>query len=823
MLFNPARAWRRAALAVAIGASLVVAACGGDDDADGGGARPSLSATIRYTSYGVPHVQADSFLGAGYGYGYAFAKDNVCLFAEELVTLRGERSKFFGEAGTYLGQLGDTWDNVPSDFFYKLLFTPEYAARVKAESSTDARDLTAGFVAGYNRYLREAGASGLPAECNGQPWVTPMTEDEAYYRYMQAAMAGSSMAFINAIGNAHPPGATFSASAAGKARRANGKSATQLARLDLAKLQQSSVVKSLKVIQEHTIGSNGVALGKDLTGNGSGMVLGNPHFPWWGTLRLNQVHLTIPSANYDVYGATLLGVPLPLIGFNDKVAWTHTFSTDNRFTLRVLSLDPSDPTRYVKDNVSKPLTPVPLAITAKRADGTLHEITRTLYRSEFGPMLMDAGFTWTAGNAFAIQDANYVNFKLIDQVILNGKATDVDALQQAAATYTAMPWVNTMAADKNGKVLYANYSVAANVADAQLLGGCVPGAPYPFLDLMNSNGVVVMTGSTSACDWGGHLGFNSKPAMTRTDYILNANDSHWWPTAHAFLAGYPKIIATGPDAEAKVQGERTRTGHAMVRDRIAGADGLAGNQFTMANLQQLYLQGRFFRAEKWLPEFVTACLASPSASAAAKDACTVLQAWDLRHTGGSSGAVLFKEFYERMGELAAAKWWAVPYDVADPLETPRGMANAAEALAVLEALVVDAQFDDPIKRRVRPMDVQVLLRENAPLAIPGGRYTFNNWRGQKTLDPFGSGMTIYSADPATNAGAYGNSYIQFVTWDAAGPVAQGMLTYGQSAHPSSAHFNDLTRKYAAGEWITLPYTQAQITADPAYQVVNISE
>jgi len=821
MSFETARAWRRTALAVAMGAALVVAACGSDDD-DDGNAEAALSATIRYTSYGVPHVKADSFKGAGYGYGYAFAKDNVCVFAEELVTLRGERSKFFGEDGGYLGQLGDSWQNVASDFFYKLLFTPDYAATVKAASSKDSQDLTAGFVAGYNRYLREVGASGLPAECKDQPWVTPMTEAEAYLRFMQAAMAGSSMAFINAIGGAHPPGAVFPTGAISPLAKVAKTSPKKNAPMTLASLQNSSVVKSLKVLQEHTIGSNGVALGKDLTESGAGIVLGNPHFPWWGTLRLNQVHLTIPSANYDVYGATLLGVPLPLIGFNDKVAWTHTFSTDNRFTLRVLTLDPSDPTRYVKDGISKPLTAVPLTITAKAADGTLRELSRTLYRSEFGPMLMDASFTWTAGNAFAIQDANYTNYKLIDQVILNGKATDVDTLQTAGATYTALPWVNTMAADKNGKVLYANYSVAANVADAQLLGGCVPGAPYPFLDLMNSNGVVVMTGSTSACDWGGHLGFNSKPSITRSDYILNANDSHWWPTRDAFLAGYPKIIATGPDAEGKPQGERTRLGHAMVRDRAAGADGLDGNKFSVAKLQQLYLQGRFLRAEKWLPEFVTACLAS-GASAAAKDACTVLQGWDLHHAPASSGAVLFKEFYERMGELAAAKWWAVPFDATDPLETPRGMANSAEALTILEALVLDTQFDSPLKRRVAPANVQVLFREGAPLPIPGGRYTFNNWRGQKTLDPTGSGMTIYTADPATNAGAYGNSYIQFVTWDANGPVAEGVLTYGQSAHASSVHFNDLTKKYAAGQFVALPYTEAQITADPNYQVVKISE
>jgi len=785
---------------------LGLAGCFGSDDDEA----KTYAATVRYTSYGVPHVKAENFAGAGYGYGYAFAKDNVCTFAEELVTLHGERAQHFGEAAGYLGQLGDAWSNVDSDFFYRLLFTPALAESVKAASGTEARDVTAGFVAGYNRFLREAGTSGLPVECRGKAWVKPMTESDAYLHYMQAAMAGSSMAFINAIGSAQPPAAM----GAGTARAAAVPS--------LAELQRSNIVKSLKVLREHQIGSNGFGLGKDVTETGAGIVLGNPHFPWSGALRLHQVHLTVPSAGYDVYGATLLGVPLPLIGFNDKLAWTHTFSTDNRFTLRVLTLDPADPKRYLKDGVSKALTAMPITIKALQADGTLRDVSRTLYLSEFGPMLADSSFRWSSSSAFAIQDANYTNYKLIDQVILNGKAGDVDALRTAAATYTALPWVNTMAADKAGNVLYGNFSVAANVADAQL-AACVPGAPYPFQDLMSSIGLVVMTGSTAACDWSGALTASQRPSVVRSDYILNANDSHWWPSLNTFLSGYPRIIATGPDAEGVVQGERTRTGHAIVRDRLAGSDGQAGNRFTVAKLQALYVQGRFMRAEKWLPGFVTACLQSTSASAAALDACTVLQGWDLRHGFDSSGAVLFLEFYEALGELKAASWWNVPYNPADPLETPRGAANTAQALALLETLVAQPQFNTPQGRRVRPMDVQVLLRNGAPVPIPGGRYTFNNWRGQKVLDPLGSGATIYTGDPATNQGAYGNSYIQFVTWDSNGPQAEGILTYGQSSHASSEHFNDLTLKYSAGQWVKLPYTEAQITADPGYRVITLEE
>lgn len=779
---------------LATGAALALVGCGGSSDG------PRFSASIRTTSYGVPHILADNFKGAGYGYGYTFAQENICLYAEELVTLHGDRSKYFGAAGGYLSQLGTTSANVESDFFYKLVFTPSQASKLKAGSDQGSQDLAAGFVAGYNRYLAETGVANLPAACRNAAWVQPMTETDAYLRFSQAAMTGSSLAFIDAIGRASPPGGTYVAQA---------KPVTDYA--------QSTIVASLQKLREHTIGSNGLALGRDDTQSGKGILLGNPHFPWWGALRLTELHLTVPSENFDVMGATLLGVPVPLIGFNDKVAWTHTFSTDERFTLRYLALDPNDSTRYIKDGHSVAMARVPLSITVKAADGTLSQLNRTLYTSEFGPMLMDSSFTWGTTAAYAIQDANLTNYHLIDQFILNGKATSVEGLRQAAATYTAAPWVNTIAADKAGDAMYGNFSVAANVSDAQL-AACVPA---PFQPLLASSGVVVLAGTSSACDWSGSIPASGRPSVIRSDYAMNSNDSHWWPSLNTFLTGFAKIIATGPEAEGLTQNNRTRTAHAMVRDRLAGTDGQTGNRFTVANLQALYQQTRFFNAEKWLPGFVSACLTSNTASAAALDACTVLQDWDTTHRLGSSGAVLFYELYVALDSLSDPSWWSVPFSPADPLETPRGTANVAAAMAKLETLVAGAQFDSAAKRRVRPQDVQLLSRPEGNLAMPGNGATYNNWRGVKT--EVAPGRYIYTADPATNNGAYGNSYIQFVTWDDAGPVAEGILTYSQSSNPASSHFSDQTRVYAAGQWVKLPYTDAQIKADANYKLVKISE
>lgn len=54
------------------------------------------SVDIRRTSYGVPHIRASDERGLGVGMGYAYAQDNLCLLANEVVTVNGERAKFSG-------------------------------------------------------------------------------------------------------------------------------------------------------------------------------------------------------------------------------------------------------------------------------------------------------------------------------------------------------------------------------------------------------------------------------------------------------------------------------------------------------------------------------------------------------------------------------------------------------------------------------------------------------------------------------------------------------------------------------------------------------
>lgn len=48
---------------------------------------PQASAEIRRTTFGVPHIRAQDERGLGYGIGYAYAQNNLCLLANQVVTV----------------------------------------------------------------------------------------------------------------------------------------------------------------------------------------------------------------------------------------------------------------------------------------------------------------------------------------------------------------------------------------------------------------------------------------------------------------------------------------------------------------------------------------------------------------------------------------------------------------------------------------------------------------------------------------------------------------------------------------------------------------
>ena len=783
---------RLAAAATAVG--LVAAgltATTGPAAAHSGG----YSALIQRASYGVPHITAQDFASLGYGVGYVQAEDNICIIAESMVTVRAQRSRWFGTTG-------DAAANVTSDLFQQKVIDARVVERLLTgprdgvhSPSDEVRDQIRGFAAGYNAYLRRTGAARLtdPA-CAGKPWVQPITELDLWRAHWTNMARAGSAALADGIIAAAPP--------AGSAPARPGEITGQLP------APEAAAVVAARDGAPAGVGSNAYGLGRDATASGAGMVLANPHFPWDGPDRFYRMHLKVPG-RYDVEGAALVGDPLIEIGHNGRVAWSHTVSTAHRFAFHKLTLAPGDPTSYLYDG--KPRKMTARTVTVQTPGGP---VSRTLYDTHFGPVVVVPGvFDWTTDTAYAISDPNAANNRALDGWLAMGRAKSVADLRTVLDRRQFLPWVNVIAADSDGKALYADHSVVPRVTD-DLAATCIPAA---WRDLYAGSGQAILDGSRSRCELGrdpdaavpGILGPAHLPTLVRSDYVTNSNDSYWLANPAQPLEGFPRIIGN----ERTERSLRTRLGVHQVRQRLAGTDGLPGTRFTPANLWAVTLGNRAYGGELVRDDLVKSCTAHPVATASdgtrvdLTAACAALRGWDLRVDLDSRGAHLFTEFAR-----AGGMHFADPFNPAAPLTTPARL--AVDDPAVRTALADAVQLLDGIPLDARLGDIQTEPRGTERIPIHGG------WPEAGVFN-----MTIDLLEPGVGYPkvVHGTSFLMAVELGRNGPSGRQILTYSQSANPNSPWYADQTRLYSGKGWDTIKFTERQLKADPNLVTYRVGE
>jgi acyl-homoserine-lactone acylase len=151
---------RPLALAVAVAAVVGGTVSPAGAGSERGRQHDRLSAVVRYTEHGIPHVLASDYAGLGYGYGHSIARDNICVLADLYVTLRAERSSLFGPdqppAEGHGVPVSGAATNLSSDLYFQAVndsgIVEELIARpAPAGPDREARELIRGYVAGYNR------------------------------------------------------------------------------------------------------------------------------------------------------------------------------------------------------------------------------------------------------------------------------------------------------------------------------------------------------------------------------------------------------------------------------------------------------------------------------------------------------------------------------------------------------------------------------------------------------------------------------------------------------------------------------------------------
>ena len=177
----------------------------------------------------------------------------------------------------------------------------------------------------------------------------------------------------------------------------------------------------------------------------------------------------------------------------------------------------------------------------------------------------------------------------------------------------------------------------------------------------------------------------------------------------------------------------------------------------------------------------------------------------------------------------------MPFDVDDPLGTPRGLADApaqgpdpvlqniAGAVLLLNAAgfeidvpLGEAQFTNKGDLRI-PMHGGISLDGVANIAAPVIDFA-------DSLEPVDMAESVDPETGLTTAGYYadrGPAIVMAIEFTDNGPRATSVAAYSQSKDPNSPHYADQTQLYSMEQFKAVRFTEEDIMSDPNLEVLQI--
>jgi acyl-homoserine-lactone acylase len=509
------------------------------------------------------------------------------------------------------------------------------------------------------------------------------------------------------------------------------------------------------------LGSNGWAIGPSHSASGQAMLLANPHLPWAdGLYFFYEAQLTAPGI-YDAYGATLVGLPVLTIAFNDHLGWTHTTNTID--ACDVYALTPAED-GYLFDGQVRSFETSTRVLTVKGADGTLSEEHLTIRRSIHGPVVEKEG------QLLAIRMAAIEGSSIgggLEQYWDMARSKNLSEFQSVLRRMQ-LSSQTVIYADRDGHVM-------------SLFNGHVPIRPKGDWNFWSG----VVPGDTSETLWTKIHTFDDLPKVIDppSGWVQNSNSPPWYTTFPPALHpdDYPPYMAP------RSLGLREQRGIRMLDE---------DSSISFEEMMMYKFSTRMELADRVLDELITA--ARRQGSDLAKRAADVLEAWDRHANPDSRGAILFFLWVQEMS--AQGPLFAQPWEEKNPRITPKDLSDPQAAVRALEAAAARVQsatgaLDVPWGALMR------MRRGTVDLPANGGPSNLGIFR-YLALGPAADGRFEV---------VHGDSFIAAVEFS--NPLkARVLLTYGNATQPGSPLIGDQLQLYVQNEMRPVWRTREEIEA-----------
>ncbi len=724
--------------------------------------------------HAIPHIYAESTNDAVFAMGFVHAQDRLWQMEFQRRVGAGRLSELFGE------------DTLKIDRFLRTLGVYRSAEHNFANLEPDARAVYEAYAAGVNAFLTTRDGP-LPPEFlllshEPEPW---RPADSIVWLKMMAWDLGG-----NALDEAL------------RARMAQNLSAEQINQLwpgypedgppvlrsnAAPDLPWAALAAILPPRPPEGLGSNNWVLAGEHTASGNALLANDPHLGLQIPSLWYLAHLSAPGL--EVAGATLPGVPMPVLGRTPNFAWGFTNTNPDVQDLFIERLHPDDADRYLVPGGSAAFETRQETIRVK--DGSDEELT--VRETRHGPVVSDiisgSGEFLHAGHVIAFAWTALRDDDLSAQAAVRiGLAEDWDSFIAILRDFHA-PQQNIVFADIHGNIGYF--------------------APGRVPIRRSGNGWMPSIGWTGEHDWVGFIPPAALPRLfnPRSGRIVTANNKVVGPN-------YPYFI--------------TRDWTAPHRALQIGALLDTEAQHTVESFAAIQADITSRAAQTLLPRLLEL---TPSGSETAHEALNRLAAWDHVMAADRVEPLIYVAW---LRELMRALF-------ADELKGAFNDYWSIREGAILEALKPGSAWcDDTATATSEDCAVTASKALERALQYLAERYGSNvdGWSWGEAhyaysehevlgrvpgLGPLfeirlangGAGNTVNAASFTVRdekipfAQNHGPAYRAIYDLD---PLGQSLFIHntGQSGNPLSSHYRDFAEMWRDGEYVPLLMNRAQI-------------
>jgi len=391
----------------------------------------------------IPHIFAESQTDAAFALGFAHAQDRLWQMEMQRRIGAGRLSEVLGEA------------TLDIDRFLRMLGLYRLAEASHGKLDPGTRAVLDAYARGVNAFLQTR-SGPLPPEflilgvepAPWQPadsivWIKVMAlnlgghwqRDLMRLRMAMRLSTSQILDFYTPYSRAAPAGVS-----------AGGRFSDLLSPTVLAKVQ------ALMPAKADGLGSNNWVVDGSRTTSGKPLLANDPHLGLGAPAIWYLTHLHWQGRN--LIGATLPGVPMVVLGRNDRIAWGFTNGEPDVQDLYIEKLDPDDANRYLTPDGPRPFAVRREVIKVKDGEDVVLQVRQTRH----GPVLSDVhaasrsatpdghvlALSWTA-----LRDDDLTIQAGTDLAVAQGWDDFVAALENFHA-----PQQNIVYADVDGNVGY---------------------------------------------------------------------------------------------------------------------------------------------------------------------------------------------------------------------------------------------------------------------------------------------------------------------------------------------------------------------------------